>query len=68
MTFALYTMTEAAQYFNIKKETLRNRVKAAKLSIHKVGSLDVITKDDLELLEEMGEPRKGRRPKSGGKR
>ena len=67
MTFALYTMAEAAQHLNIKKETLRNRVKAAKLGIHKVGSLDVITKDDLDLLEEMGEPRKGRRPKQGGK-
>jgi len=60
-------MAEAAQYLNIKKETLRNRVKAAKLSIHKVGSQGVITKDDLDLLEEMGEPKKGRRPKQRGK-
>ena len=67
MTFALYTMAEAAQYLNIKKETLRNRVKADKFSIHKIGSLDVITKDDLDLLEEMGEPPKGRRPKPRGK-
>lgn len=67
MAFALYTMAEAAQRLNIKKETLRNRVKEAKFSIHKVGSLDVITKDDLDLLEEMGEPKKGRRPKQGRK-
>ncbi len=67
MTFALYTIAEAAQHLNIKKATLRNRVKAAELSIHKVGSQDVITKDVLDLLEEMGDPEKGRRPKQGRK-
>ena len=67
MTFALYTMAEAAQHLNIKKETLRNRVKVAELSIHKVVTQDVITKDDHDRPEEMGEPPKRRRPKQRGK-
>jgi excisionase family DNA binding protein len=64
MAFTLYTIAEAAKELKIKKETLRNRVKMAKLGIHKVGSLHVITKDDLQALKDMGEPRKGRHPKN----
>ncbi|MCX6010831.1 MAG: hypothetical protein NT134_00955 [Chloroflexi bacterium] len=62
-------MAEAAKELKIKKPTLRYRVKAAvktaKLGIHKVGSLDVITEDDLKVLKEMGEPPRGRKPKGG---
>ena len=65
MAFTLYTMAEAAKELKIQKETLRNRVKTAKLGIHKVGLLDVITEDDLKVLKEMGEPKRGRHPKKG---
>ena len=65
MAFTLYTMAEAAKELNIQKETLRNRVRTAKLGIHKVGSLDVITEDDLKVLKEMGEPKRGPKPKGG---
>lgn len=58
-------MAEAARHLKIKKETLRNRVKVAKLSVYQVGTLDVIMKDDLDTLEKMGEPRRGRPPKHG---
>lgn len=64
MAFTLYTIAEAAKELKVKKETLRNRVKTANLAIHKVGSLGVITEDDLEVLKEMGEPKKGRHPKN----
>jgi len=67
MAFTLYTMAEAAKELKIQKETLRNRVKMAELGIHKVGSVDVITAEDLKVLREMGEPKRGRRPKHGGK-
>jgi len=64
MAFTLYTIAEAAKELKIQKETLRNRVKMAKLGIHKIGSFGVITKDDLQVLKEMGEPKLGRRPKN----
>jgi len=64
MAFTLYTIAEAAKELKIQKETLRNRVKAAKLGIHKVGSLGVITEDDLKVLKKMGEPKRGRHPKN----
>jgi ribosome-binding factor A len=64
MAFTLYTMAEAAKKLKVKKETLRNRVKIAQLDVHKVGSLHVITDDALKVLEEMGKPRRGRRPKN----
>jgi hypothetical protein len=58
-------MAEAARHLKIKKETLRNRVKVAKLNVHQVGALDVITKDALDTLEKMGDPRRGRPPTHG---
>jgi len=59
-TLTLYTIAEAAEYLNLKKETLRARMKKTKISVHRVGTQDVITKDSLETLEKMGEPEKGR--------
>ena len=59
-TFILYTMAEVAQLFNIEKETLRNRIKAAELTIHKVGKLDLITEDELNRLKKIPEPPRGR--------
>ena len=71
MPLILYTMPEATQHYNtqqykdetqlyIREETLRNRMKAAHLTIHKVGKLDLVAKDDLDKLMDMPEPRKGR--------
>ena len=70
MAFVLYTMTEAAEKFNEKtgcsfrEETLRNRMKAASLTIHKVGNIDLVAEDDLLRLTSMRPPRRGRPPKS----
>jgi len=63
MAFSIHTMAEAAQGLHIGKETLRNRIRAAKLTVHKVGKLELITGDEIELLKQMGEPKKGRPPK-----
>lgn len=69
MVLILYTMPEATQYFNdethlnIREETLRNRMKSVHLTIHKVGKLDLVIKDDVDRLISMPEPRKGRPPK-----
>jgi len=71
MAFVLYTIGEATQQFNhemksnYKEETLRNRMKAASLTIHRVGNLDLIAKDDLNRLMDMEEPKRGRPPKRG---
>jgi hypothetical protein len=70
MPLVLYTMAEATTYFNdetrlsLREETLRHRLKKAHLTIHKVGNLDLVAKDDLSRLIKMPEPRKGRPPKS----
>ncbi len=70
MAFVLYTMAEATQEFNEKtggsyrEETLRNRMKAVSLTIHKVGNIDLVAEDDLLRLISMRPPRRGRPPKS----
>ena len=54
MPLILYTTAEATQYFNketrlsLREETLRNLMKSAKLTIHKVGNIDLIAKGDLD--------------------
>lgn len=63
MAFSIYTIADAAKDLGIQKETLRHRIKVAKLKTHKLGKLDLITGDDLDLLKQMGAPKKGRHPK-----
>lgn len=66
MPFVLYTMPEAAEWFghethvNYCEETIRNRLKAAKLTIHKVGNLDLVAEEDLKRLKGTSEPKIGR--------
>lgn len=69
MAFVLYTMPEATQRFNDKRkvnyreETLRNRLRAAGLTIHRVSNLDLVAEEDLNRLINMGLPKRGRPPK-----
>lgn len=73
MPLILYTMPEAARYFNdekklnITEETLRNRMKSASLTIYKIGNLDLVTRDDVDRLMEMEEPKRGRPTKIANK-
>ncbi len=66
MPFVLYTMSEAAEWFkheahlSYREETIRNRLKAAKLTIHKVSKLDLVAEEDLKRLKDMPEPKRGR--------
>lgn len=60
MAFSIHTMAEAAKTLGIGKETLRNRARVAKFTVHKVGKIELITGDEIELLKQMGEPQRGR--------
>lgn len=62
MAFSIHTIAEIAKDFQIGKETLRNRIRNANLTIHKVGNIELITGDEIEILKEI-EPKKGRPPK-----
>ena len=69
MAFVLYTMPEATEYFNsktrlsYKEETIRNQLRAMRLTIHKVGNLDLVAEEDLKRLINMPRPKRGRPPK-----
>lgn len=66
MPFILYTMAEATKQYNAEtqssctEETVRNRIKAARLTIHRIGNLDLVATEDLIRLVEMPAPMKGR--------
>ena len=66
MPFTLYTMPEATERFNrethlsYKEETIRNQLKTAQLTIHKVGNLDLVSEEDLRRLINMPRPKRGR--------
>lgn len=68
MAFILYTIPEATKRYNeetvsaCRDETFRNRMKAAQLTIHKVGNLDLITEEDLNRLIHTSPPKRGRPP------
>ena len=63
MGFSIYTIAEAAKDFGIGKETLRKRIRSANLITHKVGGIELITGDEIEILKNMEEPKPGRPPK-----
>ena len=63
MAFSIHTISEAAKEFRIGKETLRKRIKSANLIPHKVGNIELITGDEIEILKNMEEPKVGRPPK-----
>ena len=42
-------------------QALRNRMKAAKLPIYRVGNVDLITEQDLLRLSQIPRPKRGRR-------
>ncbi len=60
MAFSIHTLTEAAKEFGIGKEALRNRIKIANLTPHKVGNMELITGDELVILKNMPKPTVGR--------
>ena len=63
MAFSIHTIAEIAKDFQIGKETLRNRIRSAGLTPHKVGNIELITGDEIEILKNMEEPKVGRPPK-----
>jgi hypothetical protein len=42
-------------------QALRNRMRAAKLPIYRVGNVDLITEQDLLQLSQLPKPKRGRR-------
>ncbi len=60
MAFIIYTIAEAAKDLKIGKETLRNWIGHAGLISHKVGNIDLITGDEIEILKNMEKPKAGR--------
>lgn len=63
MAFSIHTIAEVAKEFRIGKETLRNRIRSANLVPHKVGNVELITGDEIEILKKREEPKAGRPPK-----
>ena len=60
MAFSIHTIAEAARELRIGKETLRNRIRSADLTPHKVGNIELITGDEIEILKNMEKPKVGR--------
>jgi len=56
---ALERLKELGQEYS--DQGLRNRMKAAKLQIHKAGNIDLIAEQDLLQLSQMPKPKRGRR-------
>lgn len=73
MPFVLYTISEAAEVFNREaqtnydEETIRNRLRAAELTIYEIGNIHLVSRDDIMRLKGMPEPKKGRPAKTKGK-
>ena len=66
MAFTIYTIAEAAKDLKIGKETLRNWVEHAGLIHHKVGNIELITGDEIEILQKLEKPKVGRPFKGKG--
>lgn len=67
----LYSIEQALRFledFGIKRSDtwLRNRMKEAKLSIHRVGNSDFVTELDLYKLTRLPKPKRGPKPKDRG--
>ncbi len=65
MSFSIHSIAEASKDLGVGKETLRKRIRSACLVTHKIGNVELITGDELEILKNMQEPRVGR-PRKGG--